>query len=265
METKRMEIIRIILKVILWFLVIEFGCNFVMQTVSYSFYKRAHQKKDVAYTPQYLQMTDTLTGYGYHLDKDAGEIILYFGGSDDIAYNSVGTYAGKFDCPFLCADYYGTQKSKGKMNLKTMQQTAIGLYDYAKKQYPGRKIIVIGHSYASGIAAFLASERKCDALFLAAAYRDISDLYNKMTPVFWGPLKVFISNNIALSDYAKNVTCPVFVIGSNADTTLSASLQKKVAACFSNAKLKIFENIRHENYFVTEDVIEYVKQSVSEN
>lgn len=123
-EGKKMEIIRVILKILLWFLIIEFGCNFVMQTISYGFYKWAKNKADVAYTPQYLQMTDTLTGYGYNLDSKADEIILYFGGSDDIAYNSVGTYAGKFDCPFLSADYHGTQKSSGKMNIRSMQQTA---------------------------------------------------------------------------------------------------------------------------------------------
>lgn len=259
MRVKKMEIIRVILKILLWFLIIEFGCNFVMQTISYGFYKWAKNKADVAYTPQYLQMTDTLTGYGYNLDSKADEIILYFGGSDDIAYNSVGTYAGKFDCPFLSADYHGTQKSSGKMNIRSMQQTATEFFDWAAKQYPDHRITIIGHSYGAGMAAYLASVRQCDTLFLAAGYRSLADLYNKIVPVFWGPLQVFISNNIEASKYAETVFCPVYVIGSEADTTLSASLQKKVAACFPNAELKIFENIRHESYMVTDEVIDYIK------
>ncbi|MEA4814593.1 MAG: dienelactone hydrolase family protein [Oscillospiraceae bacterium] len=145
------------------------------------------------------------------------------------------------------------------MNIKSMQQAATELYDWAKRQYPEHRIIIMGHSYGTGMAAYLASARECDALVLAGAYRDLSDLYNKMTPVFWGPLKVFISNNIETSKYAETVTCPVYVIGSESDTTLSASLQRKVAKCFSNAELKIFENVRHENYFVTDEVIEYIK------
>lgn len=82
MEIKKIEIIRVILKIIMWFLIIEFGCNFIMQTVSYSFYKRTKEKTDITFTPQYLQMTDTLTGYGYNLDSSANKIILFFGGSD---------------------------------------------------------------------------------------------------------------------------------------------------------------------------------------
>lgn len=263
MEIKKMELIRVILKIIMWFLIIEFGCNFVMQTISYSFYKRAAEKADVVYKPQYLQITDTLTGYGYNLDGKADEIILFFGGSNYIAYNSVGTYAGNFDCPFISADYYGTQKSRGKMNIKSMQRSATELYDWAKRQYPEHRILVMGHSYGTGMAAYLASARECDALVLAGTYRDLSDLYNKMTPVFWGPLKVFISNNIEISKYAETVTCPVYMIGSETDTTLSASLQRKVAKHFPNAKLKIFENVGHENYFVTDEVIEYIKASIA--
>ena len=33
----KMEIMRILLKIIMWVLIVGFGCNFVMQTVSYSF------------------------------------------------------------------------------------------------------------------------------------------------------------------------------------------------------------------------------------
>jgi|GEM_PF-2616519 len=42
-----MEIMRIILKIIMWVLIVGFGCNFVMQTVSYSFYKSAKKMTDI--------------------------------------------------------------------------------------------------------------------------------------------------------------------------------------------------------------------------
>ena len=256
---KKMEIIRIILKIVMWLLIIEFGCNFIMQTISYAFYKNAEKMTDVSCEPQFIQMSDTLTGYGYNLDKQADEIILFFGGSNYIAYNSVGKYACEFDCPFISADYYGTQDSKGKMNLSSLQRTATEMYDWAKKKYPTSKIIIMGHSYATGIAVYLASVRECDRLILAAAYRDVSDLYNKMTPVFWGPLKIFISNNIETSKYAKDVDCPVYIIGSNGDKTLSAALQEKVSEDFANSKVKIFDNISHEDYYTTKEVLEYIK------
>ena len=258
----KMEIMRIFLKIIMWVLIVEFGCNFVMQTVSYSFYKGAKRMTDITSVPQYIQITDELTGYGYNLETNNDKVILFFGGSNYIAYNSVGKYADKFSYPFLAVDYYGTQDSKGKMNLQSMKKSAMELYDWAQKQYPQAEIIIMGHSYGVGMATYLASVKQCKTLVLAAGYRDISDLYNKMIPIFWGPFKIFISNNIQTAEYAKNVNASVYVIGSKSDKTLSASLQEKLADCFEKSELKIFDDIVHEEYFISEDVVRYINSVI---
>lgn len=259
---EKMDIIRILLKVIMWFLIAEFACNFIMQTVSYSFYKGANKMTDISCAPQFIQITDTLAGYGNNLDAESNKVILFFGGSNYIAYNSVGKYSSQFDYPFVSVDYYGTQDSIGKMNLTTMKQSAEDLYEWSRNQYPESEIIIMGHSYGTGIATYLASVKECHSLIIAAGYRDISDLYNKMTPVFWGPLKVFISNNIRTTEYAQNVKCPVYIIGSTGDKVLSVSLQKKLSCSFGNLKMKVFDDIAHEDYFCSKTVIEFVKQVI---
>ncbi len=198
--------IRIILKIIMWVLIGGFLTNFILRNVSYSFYKGNKQKENVNVIPEKVNYTDTLTGYAYHLDKESDSIILCFGGSFYTAYNTVGIFAANFDVPpFLAVDYYGTQDSKGKMNLRSMQASAEALYDWAKEKYPGRKIIIIGHSYGCGMAAYLASVRECDHLYLAAGYRDLSDLYNRIVPVFGSPpkdlhLRRYQSKRLCLTD-----------------------------------------------------------------
>ena len=234
----------------------------VMQNISYSFYKGDRQLKEIKFEPEAIQINDKLTGYGYNLEKDSDKIILFFGGSMYIAYNTVGMYAGNFDCPFLSVDYYGTQDSKGDMNLKTMKKSAEDLYDYAAARYPGKDIYVFGHSYGCGMAAYTASVRQCKHLVLASGYRTSADMYNKIIPLFWGPATIFITNNIRVDKYAKNTSCPVTVIGSDADKTLSARLQKKLAACYQNANCQIFHGIAHEDYFVTDEVVDYVKKFI---
>lgn len=89
-------------KIIMWFLIAEFGCNFIMQTVSYSFYKNAKKMTDISSPPQFIQFNDSLTGYGNNLDSENNnKVILFFGGSNYIAYNSVGKYSSKFAYPFI--------------------------------------------------------------------------------------------------------------------------------------------------------------------
>ena len=257
-----MDVARIILKAMMWFLIIGFFSNFVLKTISYSFYKGKRQKTNVTATPQKLTFSEKLTGYGYHLTNESNAVILCFGGSFYVAYNTVGIFASYYDVPFLSVDYYGTQDSLGKMNLRSMQASAEDFYDWVKEQYPERKIIVVGHSYGCGMAAYLASVRQCDQLFLLAGFRDLSDLYNKIVPIFWGPLKVFISDNIDVASYAAKTTCKVTVIGSEADNTLGSDLQMKLAKCYKTSDVKIFPDIEHEHYLTDERVTFLIQKAV---
>jgi len=68
---KNMDLIRILLKIIMWFLIAEFGCNYTLQTISYSFYKKANKMTDISCNPQFIQFNNTLTGYGNNLDSSA--------------------------------------------------------------------------------------------------------------------------------------------------------------------------------------------------
>ncbi len=262
MKDKKMSAVYIILKIIMWALVILFLGDTVIQTISYSFYKGDKTKKEVKFAPEKIEFNGALTGYGYNLDQESDKIILCFGGSEYIAYNTAGMYGGYYDCPFISVDYYGTQDSRGKMNLNTMKQSAEELYDWAAEQYPEKEVLVMGHSYGCGMAAYLASVRSCRQLILLAGYRTSADMYNKILPIYWESLQVFIKNNIQLNEYAKDTSCPVTVIGSDADATLSTALQEKVASCYSSANLKIFEGVKHENYLTTPEVIAYIKEII---
>lgn len=273
MEKKRVSVAYAVLKIIMIVLIVFFASDAVIQFISYSFYKGDRKFKEVKYEPIELEIKaggkEELYGYGYNLDSKSDSVILFFGGSMYIAYNSVGMYGGAFGCPFLSVDYYGSQKSRGKMNVKTMQKSAKDLYDYAKKRYPGRSIYVFGHSYGCGMAAYLASERECKHLVLASGYRNLSDLYNKIIPIFWGPLQLFIKNNIRVDQYAKKTNCPVTIIGSDADKTLSASLQQKLASLYSSesspAECKIFHGISHEDYFTSDEVLKFLSAIISKS
>ena len=85
---------------------------------------------------------------------------------------------------------------------------------------------------------------------------------NKIIPIFWGPGKIFISDNIRLSEYAKNVHCPTYLVGSKNDTVLPASLQQKVQEAFASAEIVIFDDVSHEDYLKNPDVLHYIRDKL---
>ena len=97
---KNMNVAYIILKILMWILIVLFIGDFVMQTISYSFYKGDRKLQQVTFQPERIQIDDGLIGYGYALEQESNNVILCFGGSMYVAYNTVGMYAGYYDCPF---------------------------------------------------------------------------------------------------------------------------------------------------------------------
>jgi pimeloyl-ACP methyl ester carboxylesterase len=255
----------LILKIFGWILALEITCNFVMQFISYSFYRLVKKEPVIRPEIEKLDLGNGLSGYAkFNWDK-SGKVIIYFGGSGDIAYNSVFKYANKFPgYSFVSVDYYGSQDSIGRMNLKTMKHSAVQVYDFIRQNYPDAKIIVMGHSYASGIAAYLASQRPCSKLIMIAGYRDVSDLYNKMIPIFWGPFKLLITNNIRTKDYAAGVEAKTMIITSDGDKTLSNKLQYKLATYFRNAEVKAFPGIAHTDYLFKEEVVSSISEFIGQ-
>lgn len=254
--------IKIILKVLFWVLVGGIGFNYIMRFISYSFYKRAKQNGKIEQTVQRIEIDNSLIGYvrsvNFHEKKKA---ILYFGGSGEIAYNAVLSYAKLFnDYIFACVDYKGTQESKGRMNLKTMQESSLQLYDYIIKQdyVDTSHIVIMGYSYGAGIATYLASKRKCAKLVLIAGYRDICDLYNKIIPVFLGPIRIFVTDNIDAKTYAANIQAEALLITSDGDKTINEKIPQALSKYFKNAIVKDFKGIDHADYWKHEEVVSYI-------
>lgn len=260
--TKKAMIIAIALVVL--FVVCGILFNLVFRTIAYSFYKNPKKSSEVDEVIKKLEIGEDkkLVGYVRSIDySKAKKTVIYFGGSEEIAYNAVLKYGKVFkDYTFVSADYPGSQESQGSMNLKTMQEAAVKLYDNIINQdYVDRdNIYVIGYSYGTGMAAYLASQRDCTRLVLVAPYRDVTDLYNAIIPVFNGPFGWFVTDKIDTKEYAKSITAKTLFITSDGDTTIKKSIPYSLVHYFSNASVTEFTGIKHEEYWSYKDVVSTV-------
>ncbi|GAA0383704.1 alpha/beta fold hydrolase [Paenibacillus motobuensis] len=247
----------VILAVVL-FVVCGISFNLIFRHISYSFYKNAEPSTTRDTSISRLEIGVNKDLIGYIRKGEANRTILYFGGSGEIAYNAVLKYGEIFkDYTLVSVDYPGSQESKGFMNLETMQEAAVRLYDYVLDLDSAAKdnIYVVGYSYGTGIAAYLASQRDCVGLVLVAPYRNVIDLYNAIIPVFHSPFGWFITDNINTKEYAKTVSARTLIITSNSDTTIKSSISYSLADDFSHASVSEFSGLKHEEYWSNPEVI----------
>jgi dienelactone hydrolase len=247
--------------ILVLFIVLGIAFNLTFRYISYSFYKNEKKSAEVDEAIRKLEIGKDKNLIGYVKSTDytkPQKTIIYFGGSKDIAYNAVLKYGKIYkDFTFISVDYPGSQESQGSMNLKTMQQAAVKLYDYViNLDYVDRNnIYVIGHSYGTGMATYLASERNCAGLVLLAPYRDVFDLYNAIIPIFNSPFGWFITDNINTKEYAKSVKAKTLIITSDSDKTIKSSIPYSLADYFNNAGVTEFKGIEHEEYPYNKDVV----------
>lgn len=257
--------IKIVIVFVVLFVICGIAFNLTFRYISYSFYKNEKKSTKVDGTIKKLEIGKDKNLIGYIRSTNyakAKKTIIYFGGSKDIAYNAVLKYGEIFkDYNFASVDYPGSQESKGSMNLKTMQEAAVKLYDYViNLDYVDKNnVYVIGHSYGTGMATYLASERNCAGLTLLAPYRDIFDLYNAIIPIFNSPFGWFITDNINTKEYAKSVKAKTLIITSDSDKTIKSSIPYSLADYFSNASVIKFKGIEHEKYLYHKDVVSTIK------
>lgn len=246
------------------------GLNLFFRTVNYDYYRRAKQIDRQDDTIQPLALGEGGAWVGYIANLEAGvdkPLLLYFGGSGEIAYNAVARHKDQFpQYAFACVDYPGSQQSSGVMNRRTMQQAALALYDEAAalEGVAAGRTAVMGYSFGTGIAAYAAAQRECTALVLLSPYGDTADLYQDMLPVFYSPLRLFITDNINTKAYAKSVEEPVLIVTSDSDTTLPSALAYDLEKRFRRASVTCFAGLPHNGYWKEEAVVEAVRAFVDQ-
>lgn len=121
---------------------------------------------------------DTLSACLFSAAKSRGLVFYLHGNGGDL--QSWGNVAANYTAPgydVFMMDYPGYGKSTGR--IKGLQQLfdAVGAaYAFIKPNYPESRIIILGYSIGSGLAAQLASQSHPQRLVLLAPYYSLTDL-----------------------------------------------------------------------------------------
>ena len=162
------------------------------------------------------QMNNTYSG--------ESDLLLYFGGYDEDSSTAALRFLNQMTetdhfkgCDIAVVDFPGFGASSGKATDEAIRSASAAIYNYFRTRDNVRNIYVMGYSFGCGPAAYVASLYDVSGLILLAPYESIYDLYNSVTPVFYGPMKLLISFQMDTGVYAEKVKCAPLLIASRAD------------------------------------------------
>ncbi|MBL4677538.1 MAG: alpha/beta fold hydrolase [Mucilaginibacter sp.] len=164
-----------------------------------------------------LFKTEHPKGLIFYLHGNGGSLRGW--GESAEVYNALG-----YDV--FMPDYRGYGKNQGHIgSQQQLFNDCQVMYADMAKQYPENKIIILGYSVGTGIAAHLASENHCQKLILQAPYYNFTEMKNEHYPI----LPSFIMRyTFDTNLYLKICKAPVVVFHGDADEVINYNSSLKL-------------------------------------
>ncbi|HEX5259549.1 MAG TPA: alpha/beta fold hydrolase [Sphingomicrobium sp.] len=159
-----------------------------------------------------------LAGIHIPADEAAKEptLILGFGGNawnaQDVAEYLHELFPGDEVVAF---HYRGYAPSKGAPSAEALIADAPLVYDLAVERVKPKRVVAIGFSIGSGIAATLAAVRRLDGLILVTPFDSLKAVAQSMYP--WLPIGPFFEHEIDAATALENADAPVAIIAAQRD------------------------------------------------
>lgn len=175
----------------------------------------------------------------FKLTNPKGVVLFCHGNKGNLTkWGNRVSYLLDYNYDVLVYDYRGYGKSTGNYSEKNMYSDAISVYEYLKKNYKEKHIVVYGFSLGATFATKVASAHKPKELILEAPF------YNFKCAVKYkySLLPVFLLKYKFRTDlYIKKVTTPITVFHGNNDKTTFFKESKKLLKLNSSSKNQFIE------------------------
>jgi hypothetical protein len=180
-----------------------------------------------------------LHGLLFKVDNPKGLIFYLHGNAGSLAgWGEVSETYTKLGYDVFILDYRGYGKSTGTINkLDQLFKDNQAAYLELKKRYSENKIVVLGYSIGSGLAANLASQNNPRLLILQAPYYSLADVMRHKFPF----LPTFILKyQISTHAYLKACIMPVVIFHGEQDEVI-----------YYESSLKLQQEFKKEDTLIT--------------
>jgi len=178
---------------------------------------------------------------GIHIPPDEPQqertLVLGFGGN---AWNAqdVAEYLHELypDDDVVVFHYRGYRPSEGSPSSEALIADAPLVYDKAVEQVKPKRVIAVGFSIGSGVAATLAAKRKLDGLILVTPFDSLKAVAQSMYP--WLPIGPFFEHEIDAGAVIAKSDVPVAIIAAERDDIVPS---KRTDALRAKARKLVFD------------------------
>jgi pimeloyl-ACP methyl ester carboxylesterase len=149
-------------------------------------------------------------------------LILGFGGNGWNAEAAAAYLADTFpEADVVVFHYRGYRPSTGSPGASALIEDAARVYDAAAAPVPGARVVAVGFSIGSGVAATLAARRRLDGLILVTPFDSLGKV--AAGHYRWLPVRRLFRHEIDAAGALRSVRVPVAIVAAARDTLIPAA------------------------------------------
>ena len=161
----------------------------------------------------------------------ARTLVLGFGGNawngQDVAVYLHNLYP---DVHVVAFHYRGYAPSGGSPSAEALLADSPLIYDEAIRRVKPDRVVAVGFSIGSGVAARLTAQRELDGAILVTPFDSLKESAQSLYP--WLPIGPFFAHEIDAAEVTEHCVTPIAIIGAERDTIIqparTAALRKRV-------------------------------------
>jgi pimeloyl-ACP methyl ester carboxylesterase len=244
------------------------------------YYPRPVDKSNLRIIDQYFPGSDIalvaadgkkLTGWHWQPGtavQNQTPVLVYFGGNAEDVSGMFIELAGLRQYAVATLNYRGYGTSEGRPSEKSMFKDALVLYDdlVNNRQYSADQIILIGRSLGTGVAVYLASQRKVRSLVLISPYDSMTSLASHHYP--YAPVKWLLKHRYDSISLAAGINEPLLAITGSSDRIVPPDHARRLTEAWAG-QANLVEIARADHNDVTfypeylQSLKAFLRQSVS--
>jgi uncharacterized protein len=206
-----------------------------------------------------------LHGLLFKADSSKGLIFYLHGNAGSLdAWGIVADTYTPLQYDVFLLDYRGYGKSEGAIESEAqLFQDVEHVYKEMLKLYTEDKVVVLGYSLGTGLAAKLASTNNPKLLILQAPYYSLTDIVKHTFP-FVPPF--LLRYKLNTYKYISDCDMPIVLFHGNEDEVIPFSQSMKLKPLLKDSdKLIIFNRQGHNGMTFREDYVEAIGEVLSRN
>lgn len=161
----------------------------------------------------------SIHGLHFKLPNPKGVVTAHWGnGGNVLSVALVAPTFLKHGYDFLVTDYRGFGKSRGPISEHALFSDAQHVYDSMKAEYTESTIVIVGASFGSGIAAYLAGHNNPKFTLLISPYYSMIDLASNYYPFV--PVSLLLKYPLRSDLYLQQSRSPVHLVHGKIDNVI---------------------------------------------